>query len=68
MSSVGVGPATTKNRSEIAAGWRTGLAGIEHIVVVDENQKLTCRLPNAAQPRLRQAKYLFTHDSRRGMP
>ena len=31
MSSVGAGPAATKRRSEIAAGWRTGLAAIEHI-------------------------------------
>ena len=31
MSSVGAGPAAMKKRSEIAAGWRTGLAGVEHI-------------------------------------
>lgn len=31
MSSVGAGPAATKQRSEIAAGWRTGLAALEHI-------------------------------------
>ena len=31
MSSVGAGPAATKKRSEIVAGWRTGLAGVEQI-------------------------------------
>ena len=31
MSSVGAGPAATKKRSEIVAGWRAGLAGVEHI-------------------------------------
>jgi hypothetical protein len=31
MSSVGAGPATTKRPSEIADGWRTGLAAVEHI-------------------------------------
>ena len=31
MSSVGAGPSATKHRSEIVAGWRTGLAGVEHI-------------------------------------
>ena len=29
MSSVGAGPASSKRPSEIAAGWRTGLAGVE---------------------------------------
>lgn len=31
MSSVGAGPATTKRPSEIADGWRAGLAALEHI-------------------------------------
>jgi len=31
MSSAGAGPATTTRPSEIADGWRTGLAGVEHI-------------------------------------
>lgn len=31
MSSVGAGPASTKRPPEIADGWRTGLAGVEHI-------------------------------------
>jgi SnoaL-like domain len=31
MSSVGAGPATSKRASEIADGWRTGLAGVEHV-------------------------------------
>jgi hypothetical protein len=31
MSSVGAGPVSTKRPSEIADGWRTGLAAIEHI-------------------------------------
>ena len=31
MSSVGAGPASSKRPSEIADGWRIGLAGVEHV-------------------------------------
>jgi hypothetical protein len=31
MSSVGAGPAASRSAAEIAAGWRTGLAGVEHV-------------------------------------
>ncbi len=31
MSSVGAGPASSKHATEIVDGWRTGLAGVEHL-------------------------------------